>query len=212
MCIRDSSSWLESSGDVARFDVATAMLEDFDAIDELTGWPRSAMASLLGCKHPDPEAWLSVDIGELKHSQTVVRFIREVAAAAAEADPQVRVDSILALAPSVTAGDAGLIASREVSRSAIRLCKDLLRRARGSTYAIRHALADGKIIALVADDLPGDALLLGYELLAPRSFVTAQIESSLGSIALAEIPEDAPVSETLDEARAELRAGLNLPK
>jgi hypothetical protein len=205
------SHLLEGSEDGERFQVALAMLDDFQAIEDVTDWPREGMATLLGCRHPDPSAWLSVDVGELMHSQTVVELIREVAGMAATADPSVRSKSLRRLTAGASDVEVDAIARREISRSAVRLCKDLLRRSRGSTFAVRQVLEDGRVLGLVADDLPGDALLLGYERLAPRSRITASIEAQLGSAATGSIDEvEADEAETLDEVKAQIRAGLHL--
>jgi hypothetical protein len=207
----DLTALLEGSGDSQRLEVAMAMLDDFQVIDQVTGWPRSGMASLLGCRHPDPSAWLSVDLGELMHSQTVVHLIRDVADAAWSHDTDARVQSLRTLAPTASTAEVLAIARREMARSAVRLCKDLLRRSRGSAYAVKRVLADGSIMDLIASDLPGDALLLGNDRLSERSQVSSLIESRLGNLALNDPSED-PVSASLDEATAELRAGLRLPK
>ena len=89
---------------------------------------------------------------------------------------------------------------------------DLLRLARGSSFAVRRALADGKIISLVVEDLPGDAWVVGKELLRDRSRLTESIERSVGALGLLPRAEDASTATTVDEALAQARAGLGLDK
>lgn len=187
---------LRDSDDGERFAIAAGMIDDFAAIDEITGWSREATAGLLGCQNPEPHQWLDVAVSELEHSQSVVHFIREVIDNfGVTSDPSVTIGQIRERAPSLPEAEARSLAERELARAAASLTTDLLRRARGSTFAVRRVLDDGAVLDLVTNDNPGKARLLGYERLRDRAQTTAAVGRAAAACALplVQLTEDEPV-------------------
>lgn len=179
----DDSKVAEGESDSERVEIAHKVLDRFADLGSLTGWSRTPLARLVGCHHPDPSAWLSADPAELLHSLHVMTFISDIASRVAEADVSARGEAISVLA-GIDLDSAQVIARREAARVSIQVCKDLLRRARGSVAAVRRVFDDETLVNLIAQDDPGEAIHRGRDALRPLRERLAYVESQLGSISL----------------------------
>lgn len=178
-----ASHRVESTGVVVPTEKERVVGELLQTLGELTtqtGWDRTCLALVIGCRHPDPSAWLRADLSTLAHSQGVLALMVEAIHEVVLMDQTVRKTGLRHLAPELTTEGAQAIARRHSARAMLRLTKDIVQRASGSVVASRNALRDGRLAMLVAEDKPGQAWSDAKELLNPRADAIRRLERALG--------------------------------